>query len=156
MKICSIVMMALASTLAGAAYAQEATAPAAATAQPAAPAGTAPAATTSSPAAATPTPTSNAATASQATTPATPPAATTPAGPSPALLKKARQGGYQVKVRKGTTYFCRSVAPLGTRFAQETCVDQDSFESELERQQLQRDQLNQSVCAGGGSCGGGK
>jgi hypothetical protein len=151
MKICPMVMMALAIGLAGAAYAQEAPTPT----QAAAPAGTVQAATPPS-SATTSTPTSTPANASQAKAPATTTTATTPAGPSPALLKKARQGGYQVKVRKGNTYFCKTEAQLGTRFAQENCWNQDQFESALEKQQLQREQLNQSICSGGGSCGGGK
>ena len=143
LKICPMVMMALVSTLAEAVYAQEAPlTPAPAAAQAAAP---------SSPAAA---PTSS--NAPPAKTPATTTAATTPAGPSPEILKKARQNGYQVKVRRGTTYFCKTAAALGTRFVDEKCFNQDQLESALERDQTQRDSLQQNVCTGGGACGGGK
>jgi hypothetical protein len=145
-----MVMMALVSAVAGATYAQEATPPAQATAQQAAPAGTVQAPTATSPA-----PTATSSNAPQATTAATT-TASTPTGPSPDFLKKARQGGYQVKVRRGTTLFCKSEASLGTRFVDEKCYNQDQLEMVLEKQQAQRDALQQSVCAGGGACGGGK
>lgn len=75
------------------------------------------------------------------------------------MLKKARRNGYHIRVRQGTTYFCRSEATIGTRFVDEECLNQDMFEARLERQQAQKDQLQQSMnlCAtGGGACGGGK
>ena len=146
-----MVMMALVSAVAGATYAQEAIPPAQATAQQAAPAGT-----TQAPAPTSPAPAATPSNTPQTKTPATTAAATTSAGPSPDLLKTARQEGYQVKVRRGTTYFCKSITPLGTRFATENCYNQDQLEMVLEKQQAQRDALQQNVCAGGGACGGGK
>lgn len=153
--------MALVSAVIGAAYAQEAPSPVQATAQQAAPAGT----TTQAPARSAPAPaptSSNSTSVPQTNAPAATPTATattTPTGPSPDILKKARRSGYHIRVRQGTTYFCRSEATIGSRFVDEQCLNQDMFEARLERQQAQKDQLQQSMnlCAtGGGACGGGK
>jgi pyruvate/2-oxoglutarate dehydrogenase complex dihydrolipoamide acyltransferase (E2) component len=121
---------------------------------------------------------------SSATTPAPPPTAppaTAPSAPAPApattaqsataaaaaapaeavkpsadLLKKARQGGFHMRVRNGKTMYCKEDAQLGTRFVTERCMDENQLVETLEAQQRQRDQLNQAICTGGGSCGGSK
>lgn len=151
MKACTLVVITLVGALARAAFAQEAPPPAATTAQPAAPAATVPAATPNP--ANTPT-SSSVANAGQAKAAVT----ATPTGPSPAVLKKARRNGYQVKVSKGITYFCKKSATIGSRFVNEQCVDQDRFETTLEKQQIQREQIQQSINVCGtnmGACNGG-
>jgi hypothetical protein len=155
MKAQGLVMMTLVGALAGTAFAQEALPPAATVTQQAAPAVTAPAATPNPANAPT---SSSVANASQAKAPATTTAAVTPAGPTPAVLKRARQHGYQIKVSKGITYFCKKTALIGSHFVDEKCLDQERFETTLEKQQIQRDQLNQSMglCAvNTGACGAG-
>ena len=167
MKARTLVMVALVGALGGTAFAQEAPPPAATTAQAAAPAVTERSAR-ESPAgatvpAATPNPanaptSSGAANAAQTKTSVTTTATATPTGPSPAVLKKARQNGYQVKVSKGITYFCKKSATIGSRFVNEQCVDQDRFETTLEKQQIQREQIQQSINVCGtnlGACNGG-
>lgn len=166
MKARTLMMVTLVGALGGTAFAQEAPPPAATTAQAAAPAVTERSARESAGAtvpAATPNPanaptSSGAANAAQTKTSVTTTATATPTGPSPAVLKKARQNGYQVKVSKGITYFCKKSATIGSRFVNEQCVDQDRFETTLEKQQIQREQIQQSINVCGtnlGACNGG-
>jgi hypothetical protein len=64
--------------------------------------------------------------------------------------------GYQKRNRGGTTVYCKSETPVGTRFAKEYCYTQ----ADLERMEASRVNLKQEVertrrtCTGGG-CGGG-
>jgi hypothetical protein len=64
--------------------------------------------------------------------------------------------GYQKRNRGGTTVYCKSETPIGTRFANEYCYTQ----ADLERMEASRVNLKQEVdrtrrtCTGGG-CGGG-
>ncbi len=109
--------------IAGAAYAQQVT-PGVAT-QPAVP---------------TATPTSSAATSSPGATDATA-APATPKRPTTDLINKARRAGYTMKTKSGNYFFCKEDADVGTRLAQEHCVDSEAFALTLERQEQDKDAI---------------
>jgi len=62
-------------------------------------------------------------------------------GPSADILRSARNAGYKIKIANGTTHFCKSEAPIGTRFASESCINEEQLTLFLRRAQEQRDQL---------------
>jgi hypothetical protein len=71
-------------------------------------------------------------------------------------IKRLRNAGYYPKNDHGKLVFCKKDAPLGTRFATERCMDGEQLAMQLERDESQRQQLRNTVCQGGMSCGGGK
>jgi hypothetical protein len=68
-------------------------------------------------------------------------------GPSADILRSARNAGFKVKIANGTTRFCRTEAPVGTRFASESCISEEQFSLLLHRAQDQRDQLTHMLGA---------
>ena len=44
-----------------------------------------------------------------------------------AAQKRAREMGYHLEVRHGEQYFCRTVAPLGSRLTQKECLSIDTM-----------------------------
>jgi hypothetical protein len=62
-------------------------------------------------------------------------------GPSDDILRSARDAGFAIKVANGRTHFCKTEAPLGTRFVSESCMDEPTVRLWLERAQQQRDYL---------------
>jgi hypothetical protein len=119
-------------------YAQQPTAP---SSQPAAPAATTPTA----PAAAT--------APSAAPAPTAPASADAPAGPSPELIKKARQEGFKPKTVNGITHFCYKDATVGTHFQTEKCYDEAQLLSVLAQRQDQRNNLSKPNTCEGAGCG---
>jgi len=77
-----------------------------------------------------------------------------PAEPTADQVKRGRNAGYRIKLRRGSTLFCKSEAPIGSHFEQETCIGSDQLELVLKREELQRAQLANHACFGGGACGG--
>ena len=63
------------------------------------------------------------------------------AGPSDDILRSAREAGFKIKVANGKTHFCKTEAPVGTRFATESCMDEPTVKLWLERAQEQKDRL---------------
>lgn len=63
------------------------------------------------------------------------------AGPSDDILRSARDAGFKIKVANGKTHFCKTGAPVGTRFETESCMDEPTVRLWLERAQDQKDQL---------------
>jgi len=59
--------------------------------------------------------------------------------PSPALLRKAKSAGYYTKVKHGNVIYCKSEPKIGSRFADETCIDENQLEATLIQAQAQRD-----------------
>ncbi|MDB6099152.1 MAG: hypothetical protein JWN58_1855 [Gammaproteobacteria bacterium] len=45
-----------------------------------------------------------------------------------AAQKRAREMGYHSEVRHGEQYFCRTIAPLGSRLTQKECLNVDTME----------------------------
>ncbi|MGB6310870.1 MAG: hypothetical protein WBF89_24045, partial [Steroidobacteraceae bacterium] len=62
-------------------------------------------------------------------------------GPSADTLKAARDAGFKIKVVDGNTHFCTNEAPVGTRFASESCINETQLYLVLQKRQMQRDQL---------------
>jgi hypothetical protein len=77
-----------------------------------------------------------------------------PAEPTADQIKRGKNAGYRIKLRRGSTLFCKSETPIGSHFEQETCIGSDQLELVLKREELQRDQLANHACIGGGACGG--
>jgi hypothetical protein len=83
-----------------------------------------------------------------------PPAATSPVkedapkGPTPDLLKKAREAGYKTQVHNGVTQFCTETTEIGSHFKTKSCINQGQLELALERRQAQLDQLTNHTCTG--------
>jgi hypothetical protein len=75
-------------------------------------------------------------------------ATTAPAGPSPELLKKARDAGIKPEVRNGTTVYCWKDADIGSRLPSKKCVDEAQLQVMLDRRQEQRDHFQQVVSGG--------
>jgi hypothetical protein len=63
-------------------------------------------------------------------------------GPSADILRSARNAGFTVKIAGGTTHFCKSEAPVGTRFVSERCMNEEQLTLFLYRAQDQREKLS--------------
>jgi hypothetical protein len=63
-------------------------------------------------------------------------------GPSADILRSARNAGFTVKMAGGTTHFCKSEAPIGTRLVSERCLNEEQLTLFLERAQDQREKLS--------------
>ena len=63
-------------------------------------------------------------------------------GPSADILRSARNAGFTVKIAGGTTRFCKTEAPIGTRFVTEHCMNEQQVTLFLERAQDQREKLS--------------
>jgi hypothetical protein len=70
------------------------------------------------------------------------------------VVKEARREGFKPKKRNGVTVFCQTSASLGTRFENETCVDEVHLQMLVEQRQAQRDLLRQQSACTGASCNG--
>jgi hypothetical protein len=58
--------------------------------------------------------------------------------------------------RNGKELYCRSVTPLGTRFAEQMCFTREQIDEIAERTDQTMDDFDRSskTCAGGSHCGG--
>jgi hypothetical protein len=63
-------------------------------------------------------------------------------GPSADILRSARNAGFTIKIANGTTHFCKSEAPIGTRFVSERCMNEEQVTLWLFRAQDQREKLS--------------
>jgi hypothetical protein len=114
---------------------------------------TAPGSQSAAPAAASPTTPTTATLSSAAPAPAAPASADSAAGPSPELLKKARQEGFKPKTVNGVTQFCYRDASTGTHFQTEKCYDEAHLMSVLAQRQDQRNSLSKPNTCEGAGCG---
>lgn len=62
-------------------------------------------------------------------------------GPSDDILRSARDAGFKIKIANGKTHFCKTEAPVGSRFETESCMDEPTVRLWLERAQEQKDKL---------------
>jgi hypothetical protein len=62
-------------------------------------------------------------------------------GPSADILRSARNAGFKIKVVNGKTHFCKTEAPIGSRFVSESCMNEQQVTLFLSRAQDQRDTL---------------
>jgi hypothetical protein len=71
--------------------------------------------------------------------------------------KFAAPPGYKEKTRGGTTVYCRSQTPIGTRFATEYCYTQADLQRMEKSKQGMQDDVSRAtrVCGSGQSCSGG-
>jgi len=69
----------------------------------------------------------------------------------------AAPAGYKEKTRGGTTVYCRSQTPIGTRFATEYCYTQADLQRMEKSKQGMQDDVSRAtrVCGSGQSCSGG-
>jgi hypothetical protein len=68
-------------------------------------------------------------------------------GPSADILRSARYAGFAIKIANGTTHFCKTEAPVGTRLAAEHCMNEQQLTLFLERAEDQREKLSHQLGA---------
>jgi pyruvate/2-oxoglutarate dehydrogenase complex dihydrolipoamide acyltransferase (E2) component len=68
-------------------------------------------------------------------------------GPSADILRSARDAGFKIKIADGTTHFCKTQAPIGTRFVSESCMNEQQVTLWLSRAQDQREKLQNMLGA---------
>jgi hypothetical protein len=54
--------------------------------------------------------------------------------------RKAKEMGYHIVMRDGARYYCRTVAPMGTRIPQKECLRADPLQQQLRR--MEEDKIN--------------
>ena len=54
--------------------------------------------------------------------------------------RKAKEMGYHIVMRDGAQYYCRTVAPMGTRIPQKECLRADALEQQIRR--TEEDKIN--------------
>jgi hypothetical protein len=54
--------------------------------------------------------------------------------------RKAKEMGYHIVMRDGARYYCRTVAPMGTRIPQKECLRADALQQQLRR--MEEDKIN--------------
>ncbi len=62
-------------------------------------------------------------------------------GPSSDILRSARNAGFTMKIANGKTHFCKTEAPIGSRFVSEHCINEEQLTLFLDRAQDQREKL---------------
>jgi hypothetical protein len=62
-------------------------------------------------------------------------------GPSADILRSARNAGFKIKIADGKWHFCKTEAPIGTRFVSESCMNEQQVTLWLGRAQDQREKL---------------
>jgi len=72
-------------------------------------------------------------------------------GPSSDILRSARNAGFKIKIANGTTHFCKTEAPVGTRLPAEHCMNEQQVTLFLERAEDQREKLSHLLGAPAGS-----
>jgi len=63
-------------------------------------------------------------------------------GPSSDILRSARNAGFTIKIANGSTHFCKTEAPVGTRLPAEHCMNEQQITLFLERAEDQREKLS--------------
>ena len=67
--------------------------------------------------------------------------------PSEKTLRQAREAGFKIKVVDGITHFCKTEAPVGTRFQSENCMNEEQVTMVLIQSKAQREQLQHMLGA---------
>jgi hypothetical protein len=68
-------------------------------------------------------------------------------GPSSDILRSARNAGFTIKIANGTTHFCKTEAPVGTRLVAEHCMNEQQLTLFLDRAEDQRDKRSHQLGA---------
>ena len=95
-----------------------------------------------------------------AASPQKPPAGTVAAAQKPELpydariaaaAKRAKEMGYHVETRHGDQFYCRTVAPLGSRLTQKECLTVDTMaQAQQMSEENQMARRQGQICQGGG------
>ena len=70
-------------------------------------------------------------------------ATATPANYDPRIAeadRTAKEMGFHIVMRDGAQYYCRTVAPMGTRITQKECLRADTLQQQIRR--LEEDKIN--------------
>ena len=62
--------------------------------------------------------------------------------------KRAKEMGYHVEMRDGTRFFCRTVAPMGTRIPQKECLRSDAMQQLIRRTDADKMNIRQFQSCG--------
>jgi hypothetical protein len=54
--------------------------------------------------------------------------------------RKAKEMGFHIVMRDGARYYCRTVAPMGTRIPQKECLRADALQQQIRR--MEEDKIN--------------
>jgi hypothetical protein len=54
--------------------------------------------------------------------------------------RKAKEMGFHIVMRDGDRYYCRTVAPMGTRIPQKECLRADAMQQQIRR--MEEDKVN--------------
>jgi hypothetical protein len=54
--------------------------------------------------------------------------------------RKAKEMGYHIVMRDGAQFYCRTVAPMGTRIPQKECLRADALQQQIRR--MEEDKIN--------------
>jgi len=54
--------------------------------------------------------------------------------------RKAKEMGFRIVMRSGARYYCRTVAPMGTRIPQKECLQADDLQQQIRR--MEEDKVN--------------
>jgi hypothetical protein len=54
--------------------------------------------------------------------------------------RKAKEMGFRIVMRNGARYYCRTVAPMGTRIPQKECLQADDLQQQIRR--MEEDKVN--------------
>ena len=68
-------------------------------------------------------------------------------GPSADILRSARYAGFTIKIANGTTHFCKTEPPIGTRLPAEHCMNEQQLTLFFERAEDQRQKLSHQLGA---------
>lgn len=70
-----------------------------------------------------------------------------------AAAKRAKEMGYHIETRHGDQFYCRTVAPIGSRLTEKECLTVDTMaQAQQIAEENQAAQRQGQICQGGG-CG---
>jgi hypothetical protein len=62
--------------------------------------------------------------------------------------------GFRLKIKGGQSLYCKETTPLGTRFAEETCMTMDQLKDFMARADIMRQDMtqHQAICSAAAGC----
>jgi hypothetical protein len=67
-----------------------------------------------------------------------------------AAAKRAKEMGYHVETRHGDQFYCRTVAPIGSRLTEKECLTVDTMAQAQQMTEENQMAQRQRICQGGG------
>jgi hypothetical protein len=67
-----------------------------------------------------------------------------------AAAKRAKEMGYHVETRHGDQFYCRTVAPIGSRLTEKECLTVDTMAEAQQMTEENQVAQRQRTCQGGG------